>query len=72
MKRFEMRLDLSPLECAKYYRGEVTQVIAKCKDNTVIQFPALLIRSFVNENGVHGQFVLTCSDDGKDSSLERN
>jgi hypothetical protein len=71
MKRFEFRLNLSALECERFYRGQANQVVARCTDGTKIQFPATMIRPFLTENGVRGIFVLNCDDDGKNSRLDR-
>jgi hypothetical protein len=71
MRRFQFRLDLTAAACEQYYRGQVSQVLARSIDGTSIQFPALLIKPFVSVNGVHGLFTLTCDDDGKNSNLQR-
>jgi hypothetical protein len=71
MRRFQFRLDLTAAACEQYYRGQVSQVLARSIDGTSIQFPALLIKPFVSVNGVHGLFTLTCDDDGKNSKLQR-
>ena len=71
MKQFHFRLDLSAAACEGYYRGQVSQVFARCADGASIQFPALLIRPHLTANGVHGMFTLTCDDGGKNSELTK-
>jgi hypothetical protein len=71
MRRFQFRHDLTAAACEQYYRGQVSQVVARSTDGTAIQFPALLLKPFVSLNGVHGLFTLTCDDDGKNSNLQR-
>ena len=71
MKQFQFALHLDALECERYYRGQASQVVARCTDGKTIQFPATLIRPFLTGNGVRGPFVLTCDDDGKNSRLAR-
>ena len=71
MKQFQFPLDLSAAACEGYYRGQVSQVVARCADGASVQFPALLIRPYVAANGVHGMFTLTCDDGGKNSELKK-
>lgn len=71
MNRFEFTINLSANEYLKYYRGSVNKVIAQCSDGTKIQFPALLLKRFVTNEGVHGNFVLSCDADGKGSEIQR-
>jgi hypothetical protein len=71
MKRFEFHLDISAKRYLNYYSGSVNQVVAQCKDGTSIQFPASFLTQFISTNGIHGDFVLTCDDKGKNSQLQR-
>jgi hypothetical protein len=71
MKRFEFQLSISSQRYLDYYRGTVKQVVAKCTDGATVQFPASLLIQFVTNNGIHGDFVLTCDDSNKGSQLQR-
>lgn len=71
MKRFDFHLDISAQRYLSYYSGSVKQVVAQCKDGTSIQFPASFLTQFISTNGIHGEFVLTCDDNGKNSQLQR-
>jgi hypothetical protein len=71
MRRFQFRLDLTAAACERYYRGQAHQVVARSTDGTSVQFPALLLKPFITDTGVHGMFTLTCDDSGKNSSIER-
>jgi hypothetical protein len=71
MKRFEFHLDISAQRYLAYYRGTARQVVAQCMDGTSVQFPASLLTQFVAVNGIHGDFVLTCDDNFKQSELHR-
>ena len=69
MNRFEFSINLSAQEYLKYYQGSVDKVVAQCHDGTTIQFPALLLKSFVTSGGVRGTFVLSCDENGKGSEI---
>jgi hypothetical protein len=71
MQRFEFSVHLSSDRYLDYYRGAVRQVLARCADGRTVQFPASLLQPFVTENGVHGDFVLTCDDTNKGARLQR-
>lgn len=70
-KRFEFSLNLSAEQYLAYYQGAANKVVVRCTDGQSIQFPARLLTRFVTAQGVQGQFVLTCSDDMKGSTLAR-
>jgi len=71
MKRFEFHLNISPEKYLAYYRGTAQQVLARCPDGLTVQFPALLLQSFVTSAGIQGDFVLTCDDNFKGADLKR-
>ncbi len=71
MKRFEFHLSISPDTLLYYYRGAAQQVAARTHDGVSVRFPASLLKKFVTEAGVHGEFVLTCDDDFRNSTLEK-
>ena len=70
-KRFEFSLSLSAEQYLAYYQGAASKVVVRCTDGQSIQFPARLLTRFVTNQGIQGQFVLTCSDDMKGSTLAR-
>jgi len=71
MKQFEFVLAISAQQCLNYYRGAARHVVAQCTDGATIRFPASALTKFVSDAGVHGRFILTCTDDHKDSQLRR-
>ncbi len=71
MRRFEFGLSISARDYLPYYRGEVRNVLARCLDGRTVQFPATLLMPFVTARGIHGNFVLTCDEDGKGSQLRQ-
>ena len=71
MRRFEFHLDISAQRYLSYYRGTVRQVFVQCVDGATMQFPASLLTQFVTVDGIHGDFVLICDDNGKGSDVNR-
>jgi len=71
MKQFEFFLDISSQQYLDYYRGAARYVVAQCTDGASIRFPASALTRFITESGIHGRFVLTCTDDHKNSQLRR-
>jgi hypothetical protein len=71
MKRFEFHLSISPEDYLAYYRGTAHQVVARCANGLVIQFPASLLKPFVTAAGIHGDFVLNCDENFRAADLRR-
>ena len=71
MNRYEFHLRISPDQYLDYYRGTVRQVVVRCTGGLSVQFPAALLQRFVTPEGIHGDFVLTCDGQHKNSRLER-
>ena len=43
----------------------------ECIDGQKVQFPAALLQRFVTQDGIRGNFVLTCDELFKHSRVER-
>lgn len=71
MTRFEFRLDITTEQYLPYYRGEVLQVMVRLADGKTLRFPANLLRPFVQADGIHGDFILSCDDQHKGAQLKR-
>ena len=71
MNRYEFRLHISSEAYLDYYRGTIRHVIARCANGQTVQFPASLLQGFVTVEGIHGAFVLTCDENNKCVSLQR-
>jgi hypothetical protein len=71
MNRYEFHLRISSNQYLDYYRGTARRIVVRCNRGLSIQFPASLLQRFVTENGIHGDFVLTCDEHHKNSRLER-
>jgi len=58
-------LQISAHKYMEYYSGEVRDVVAVASDGRRIRFPANLLRPFVGQDGIHGEFVIEFNDDNK-------
>ena len=71
MNRYVFQLHISSEAYLDYYRGAARSVIARCLSGQTVQFPASLLQGFVTMDGIHGRFVLTCDENNKCISLQR-
>lgn len=71
MLRYEFQLRISAEQYLDYYRGIARHVIARSHAGETVQFPASLLQRFVSNEGINGEFALTCDDDHKSARLER-
>jgi len=58
-------LDLSHDEVLGYYKGKYKVISTMTVDNVRIEFPAVAIKSFVQDNGVHGLFSIEFDQNNK-------
>ena len=65
-------LSISRNEYLRYYRGLARDVIVRSHDGRRIQFPAHLLRPFVEHRGVHGEFRLTVDEQRRLIDLQRS
>lgn len=71
MNAVRFRLNISPQEALKYYRGQATTVIVQAENGQTIQFPALHIRPFIGADGVKGRFKIEFDQNHKFKSIQR-
>ncbi|PAS98350.1 MAG: hypothetical protein CGU28_01605 [Candidatus Dactylopiibacterium carminicum] len=72
MPHYEFRLAISPEQyLAYYYKGTIKQVIVTCDNGQRLQFPAALLRQFVSQHGIQGNFELQCDEQGRNATLIR-
>ena len=71
MPQYEFHLSISPEKYLPYYRGTAKQVVIRCADGLIVQFPAALLQQYVMPDGINGNFVLTSDDDHRGASLKR-
>lgn len=70
-QRLHVILKISSYKLMQYYEGEVDSVVAKTTDGRVIKFPANILRSVVQEDGVYGTFELVFDKNNKFVSIRR-
>ena len=64
-------LVISADEYLRYYEGTASVVLVQARDGRTIQFPASMLRRFVDHEGVRGTFLLRCDANNKLISMER-
>lgn len=55
----------------RYYRGEALAVRVITESGQSLQFPALHIRRFINQQGINGRFQISFDANNKLKSIER-
>lgn len=70
-QRMHIVLRISPHRLLHYYEGEVDTVVARATDGRVIRFPANILRSVVQSDGVQGTFELVFDENHKFVSISR-
>jgi hypothetical protein len=71
MHRYEFHLRITAEAYLDYYRGTARHVIARCSTGQTVQFPASLLQAYVTTDGIQGDFILTCNEQHKCISLQR-
>ncbi len=70
-QRLHVVLKISSYRLMEYYEGEVDSVVAKTTDGRTIKFPANILRSVVQSDGVYGTFELVFDENHKFVSISR-
>lgn len=70
-KVLTFRLNVGREEAMRYYRGEASAVVARTDTGQSLQFPALHVRRFITQTGIHGRFRIRFDDNHKLLNLER-
>lgn len=70
-QRLQVVLNIPAHELVHYYEGVVESVVATTTDGRTIKFPASILRSIVQNNGVHGSFELVFNEHFKFVSISR-
>lgn len=71
MHELTFDLKLSSNQYRRYYSGLASVVIVRCHDGRKVQFPANILRCFVQHDGIHGRFALSFDDAGHYHSLKQ-
>lgn len=66
---FDLRI--SAEEYLRYYRGSASSVVVRARNGKTVRFPAAVLRSHVDQGGIHGSFVLRYDQRNRLISLER-
>ncbi|GJL74096.1 MAG TPA: DUF2835 domain-containing protein [Nitrosomonas sp.] len=64
-------LNISPQKLIYYYEGTANTVVTKATDGRIIRFPANILRSVVQADGVQGIFELVFDENNKFVSISR-
>jgi len=67
---FTFSMKLSNDEYQSYYRGIARNIIVMTHQGVSVKFPASAMRSFVTNEGISGNFIITMDSDNKLVSLQ--
>ncbi len=70
-QRMRVVLNISSYQLSEYYEGAVDSVVARATDGRTVKFPANILRSVVQDDGVYGMFELTFDKFNKFVSIRR-
>ncbi len=70
-ERIYVTLNISSQQLIHYYTGTVSTVVAHTINGQTIRFPANILRSVVQADGVHGMFELAIDEHHKFISIKR-
>ncbi len=70
-QRLHVVLHIYPQELIYYYEGAASTVVTKATDGRIIRFPANILRSVVQADGVRGIFELVFDENNKFVSITR-
>lgn len=69
--RIRFYLDISAEEYLHYYRGSAQNVATTAVDGRRVRFPAAVLRPYVTNQGVRGEFILHYDDHNRFVRLEK-
>jgi len=58
-------LHISAHKYQEYYSGAVREVVAIASDGRTVRFPANILRPFVSQDGIHGEFAIEFDGNNK-------
>ncbi len=70
-QRMRVVLNISSYKLSQYYEGKVDSVVAEATDGRTVKFPANVLRSVIQDDGVFGTFELTFDKRNKFVSIRR-
>lgn len=70
-QRLLIALNIPPQQLIRYYTGSVSTVVARTTNGRTVRFPANILRTVVQADGVHGIFELVLDENCKFVSIKR-
>ncbi|SDX99057.1 Protein of unknown function [Allochromatium warmingii] len=71
MRYFYFSLSIPRAEYLRYYQGAAARVVVRAQDGCTLSLPAINLRRFVSNAGVHGYFRAGIDENNRLVSLER-
>jgi hypothetical protein len=71
MRQYKFRLILDVEQCLAFYQGLYSDVVVKAENGQTVQLPLRHFRPYIQHSGVNARFVLTLTEQGKFSRLEK-
>jgi len=70
-KQFYFSLQISQQQYLQYYQGTASAVQVISESGQKIKFPAIRLRPFLTQIGIHGRFCLTIDRDNRFTNLQK-
>ncbi|MDT8311608.1 MAG: DUF2835 domain-containing protein [Methylophaga sp.] len=70
-RKLTFRLHVERDEAMRYYRGEALAIRVVTETGQTLQFPALHIRRFIDQQGINGRFQIIFDANNKLKSIEK-
>lgn len=64
-RKVHFTLHISAHEYLEFYSGAARNVATVAHDGRTIKFPANILRPFVTQDGIHGEFVIEFDESNK-------
>ena len=71
MKQIAISLHLTKPQVEQYYLGKARHVVVEAVDGRIVQLPINVLHSFILDDGIHGDFVVTTDNEHKFVSINR-
>jgi len=71
MKEFRFTLSIPADEFLAYYQGVAQNVLTISVEGKSLQFPAHVLRPYLTDQGIYGEFVLQCDQRNKFKSIRK-
>ncbi len=71
MKEFRFTLSIPAHEFLAYYQGVAQNVLTISVEGKSLQFPAHVLRPYLTDQGIYGEFVLQCDQRNKFKSIRK-